>query len=277
MADFNPYSAAAGHSPDFNPRALYSLNDAPGQDNSPASATTTRGPVSPSPFSPLTQAPAEPTISVSQRRRVSKPRPSSLLVGPRSQPPTQNRKSSSGISSPSSDPNVFSTPASAFASPGAPSVYLSPSSNLSPQRLSSYGVAEYTYSLPPTAADDGGFLLGGADVKSPDSDSDAGPLPAKRPLVRPQQQRVPPAHRIAGRVFEPPHWKQLLLHTVICLAAWPAIFFLLPLVRGSLFWTRTYVGLGCSAVGLIVGWSLLTLGRKWLESAGEQRSVRLSD
>jgi hypothetical protein len=134
---------------------------------------------------------------------------------------------------------------------------------------SAYYLKADDYSLPPTADATKGLL---------DDDSKyyretifpGGPSPLP-PSRRQPSLQAPPGATWWTRTFEPPDWKQLAVHIMLCLIAFPAISLILPLAQGSIFWVRVYVSLGCSLVGLSIGYSLLQLVRKWIEAAGEIR------
>ncbi|KAF8607475.1 hypothetical protein BDV93DRAFT_519523 [Ceratobasidium sp. AG-I] len=68
--------------------------------------------------------------------------------------------------------------------------------------------------------------------------------------------------------FEPAPVLPLLVHAILCLAAFPIMFYLTTEANGlSMFWTRVIVGCICGAVGLTLGVSLLDLSRRGIEAA----------
>ncbi|KAL0961471.1 hypothetical protein HGRIS_006415 [Hohenbuehelia grisea] len=68
--------------------------------------------------------------------------------------------------------------------------------------------------------------------------------------------------------FEPPDWRWILLHVLLCLVAYPSLWLFVFLAKNkSLFWTRAFVGVGCGIVGFWLGWSLINLGRAFVEAA----------
>ncbi|KAF8990223.1 hypothetical protein BDQ17DRAFT_1372225 [Cyathus striatus] len=68
--------------------------------------------------------------------------------------------------------------------------------------------------------------------------------------------------------FEAPNWRQLLIHVVLCLIAYPILQIFVVIARNkSLFWSRLFVGAGCGLLGFVLGVSLLQLGRNILEAA----------
>ena len=84
-----------------------------------------------------------------------------------------------------------------------------------------------------------------------------------------QTQRAPTRRHPFASQFEAPDWQQLVIHTVICLLAYPLLL-LVVFVASSrpLFWTRTIVGLGCGIIGFTLGLIPLAVGQKFLEAAG---------
>ncbi|CUA69403.1 ATP-binding cassette sub-family C member 8 [Rhizoctonia solani] len=68
--------------------------------------------------------------------------------------------------------------------------------------------------------------------------------------------------------FEPAPVLPLIIHTLLCIAAFPIIYYLSPLANGlSMFWARVIVGGIAGAVGLSLGVSLLDLARRGIEAA----------
>jgi hypothetical protein len=151
----------------------------------------------------------------------------------------------------------------------------SPPTSLTP----SYRIGAHDYSLPPTA-DASRRLLD-------DEYYDPGPKPELEWSASGTPSPLQPVRRVSSlpsasrnreegwwsRHFEPPEWRPLAVHTALCLIAYPVVSLLLPLARGSIFWVRAYVSLGCSVVGLSIGFSLLALVRKWIEAAGKRPTL----
>lgn len=68
--------------------------------------------------------------------------------------------------------------------------------------------------------------------------------------------------------FEPAPVLPLIIHAILCIAAFPAMFYLTTAAnRLPLFWTRVIVGSICGVVGLSLGVSLLDLSRRGIEAA----------
>ncbi|CAE6465347.1 unnamed protein product [Rhizoctonia solani] len=68
--------------------------------------------------------------------------------------------------------------------------------------------------------------------------------------------------------FEPAPVLPLVIHTLLCIAAFPIIYYLSPVADGlSMFWARVVVGGIAGAVGLSLGVSLLDLSRRGIEAA----------
>jgi hypothetical protein len=69
--------------------------------------------------------------------------------------------------------------------------------------------------------------------------------------------------------FEAPDWRQLSIHTVLCLLSYPLLLLVVIIASSRpLFWTRTIVALGCGLIGFTLGLIPLALGRKFLGAAG---------
>lgn len=267
---YDPYAAASTSqsSPSFHPQDLYELD---GLSSRPASLASRSHPpgLTPAHYSygdlqpPSTPRGAPPT----QRKRLTKPRPPSLSFAPRQLATARSFDGAGSV--PNSAQTLFrASPSSASAlypSPG--SLHRTPSSEFTSthqSRLSSsYSLSQYDYSLPPSA-DDTVFLLDKKDGRSLSSALPPRKLGASLPgggaRLRPPRRKG---------LFENPPWVQLAIHAALCIIAWPMLFFLVPLVRASLFWTRAYVSVLCSTVGLAIGFSLLELVRRWSEAAGE--------
>lgn len=70
--------------------------------------------------------------------------------------------------------------------------------------------------------------------------------------------------------FEAPQWRNILIHTAMCLVSYPTLLAVMLVARNkSLFWTRFIVGVGCGVVGLCLGYSLLMLAKSHLEAASK--------
>ncbi|KAJ1308925.1 hypothetical protein OPQ81_004610 [Rhizoctonia solani] len=68
--------------------------------------------------------------------------------------------------------------------------------------------------------------------------------------------------------FEPAPVLPLVIHTILCMIAFPIIYYLSPVANGlSMFWARVIVGGICGAVGLSLGVNLLDLSRRGIEAA----------
>ncbi|CAE6420807.1 unnamed protein product [Rhizoctonia solani] len=68
--------------------------------------------------------------------------------------------------------------------------------------------------------------------------------------------------------FEPAPVLPLIIHTLLCVAAFPLIYYLSPVADGlSLFWARVVVGGIAGTVGLCLSVSLLDLSRRGIEAA----------
>jgi len=75
--------------------------------------------------------------------------------------------------------------------------------------------------------------------------------------------------------FEPPRWRIILIHVLMCIVAYPllTITAVVATKGKTLFWTRLIVGLGCGIVGFALGLSLLALARAFLEAASKRLGV----
>ncbi|KAF8604938.1 hypothetical protein BDV93DRAFT_605807 [Ceratobasidium sp. AG-I] len=94
--------------------------------------------------------------------------------------------------------------------------------------------------------------------------------PQRHPSETSQHLHVVPEPRPRGWLgrFEPIPLVPLLVHALLCFAAFPIVFFIARAASGiSLFWSRLIVGGLCGAVGLILGVSLLDLSRRSMEAA----------
>ncbi|CAE6446357.1 unnamed protein product [Rhizoctonia solani] len=68
--------------------------------------------------------------------------------------------------------------------------------------------------------------------------------------------------------FEPTPIIPLIIHTLLCIAAFPLIFYLSPKANGlSVFWARVIVGAIAGALGLSLSVSLMDLARRGIEAA----------
>ncbi|KAJ7590809.1 hypothetical protein C8J56DRAFT_1003458 [Mycena floridula] len=71
-----------------------------------------------------------------------------------------------------------------------------------------------------------------------------------------------------SEVFAPPEWSPILIHAAFCLLSLPVLLAAASLAQErSLFWTRTIVSAASGAVGLALGFSLIELGRRFIEAA----------
>ncbi|KAF4602487.1 hypothetical protein EYR40_005696 [Pleurotus pulmonarius] len=71
-----------------------------------------------------------------------------------------------------------------------------------------------------------------------------------------------------ARSFEAPDWRLLVLHTVLCLLAFPTLLVFTIIARNrTLFWTRFIVSIGCGLVGFFLAISLINMGKAFLEAA----------
>jgi hypothetical protein len=89
------------------------------------------------------------------------------------------------------------------------------------------------------------------------------------PEDRSQTRRASTRRHPFASQFEAPDWQHLLIHSVLCILAYPLLLSM-TLVASSrpLFWTRAIVGLGCGVIGFALGLIPLVLGQKFLEAAG---------
>ncbi|KAK1220247.1 hypothetical protein PQX77_016983 [Marasmius sp. AFHP31] len=72
----------------------------------------------------------------------------------------------------------------------------------------------------------------------------------------------------ASRGFEAPEWKKILLHVVLCAAAYPFLLLVVFIAQDrTIFWCRAIVGIGCGLVGVALGLSLVELAKSFLEAA----------
>lgn len=285
MSYYDPFTPSEKRQ-SFRAEDLYELESAPSRT---ASSNGTPGPNTPPGLQPnrresyfsVTDSAHPDVLSPStrtQRRRLSKPRPTSLSVGPTGSssrtlvPPVLGRTGSSSDSLGSTPPGsaggqvLFRAPPSAT-SPAAYGPYTRLSigafDDAHGRESKGYSIGHYDYSLPPTGDADTAFLLG---KPSPDPKRQLSQIPSPSPS--PYPSRLSRGSPQKG-YFEKPPRRLLALHVVLCLVAWPAIYFMTPLVRASLFWTRAYVGVLCSAFGIPIGFSLLELVRRWAEAAGK--------
>ncbi|KAK0216238.1 hypothetical protein IW262DRAFT_1449725 [Armillaria fumosa] len=89
--------------------------------------------------------------------------------------------------------------------------------------------------------------------------------------------------------FEASEWPKIIIHVIFCLVAYPILTIFVVIARNkTLFWNRLFVSVGCSAIGFVLGLSLLSLARPFLEAAtwamiihqshiNDAPGVRLSD
>ncbi|KAG8731824.1 hypothetical protein FRC12_019553 [Ceratobasidium sp. 428] len=68
--------------------------------------------------------------------------------------------------------------------------------------------------------------------------------------------------------FEPVPVKALVIHTALCFASFPFVYLLCMAASGlSLFWSRAIVGAVSGVVGLALGYNIIKLSRRGVESA----------
>ncbi|KAF9464263.1 hypothetical protein BDZ94DRAFT_1289419 [Collybia nuda] len=104
------------------------------------------------------------------------------------------------------------------------------------------------------------------DVSPPRDKSSSKTLPS--PALFPRGLPKPFTKHPFAQGFEAPNWTQLLVHVGLCLVAYPFLMIFIVIARAKpLFWTRFVVSLGCGLIGFCLGFSLLQLGKKFLEAA----------
>ncbi len=97
-------------------------------------------------------------------------------------------------------------------------------------------------------------------------------LKTPSPSLFPRGLPKPPKRHPFSQLYEAPKWKTFVVHTLLCLLAYPFLLIFVSIARGrTLFWTRLAVGAGCGVVGFLLGLSLIGLARRHLEAAGELR------
>ncbi|KAK0189510.1 hypothetical protein F5146DRAFT_628992 [Armillaria mellea] len=75
-------------------------------------------------------------------------------------------------------------------------------------------------------------------------------------------------HHTLKKSFEAWEWPKVLIHVILCLAAYPILTIFVVIARNkTLFWSRLFVGVGCGTIGFVLGLSLLALARPFLEAA----------
>lgn len=272
MTYYDPYVSVEQGRPSFHAEDLYELNrrsqtiSASGGPSVPPGLASLHRESSHSDHSyPEVLSPRKP----SHRKRLTKtrPRPASLAVGnPRTlAAPTTFSSASSASSAPGSAQMLFHVPPSvnAFSPAYGGHVHRISSTDFAQERVSSYSLGQDDYSLPPSA-NDTAFLIDKDAKRWPDASASAALPPGKRPLSLTPRARAPQRKGM----FERPPWGLIALHCMLCCVAWPTINYMSPLVRASLFWTRAYVGVLCSAFGIPIAFSLLELVRRWSEAAG---------
>jgi hypothetical protein len=88
-------------------------------------------------------------------------------------------------------------------------------------------------------------------------------------IGRDAQNQYPSKRHPFASQFEPPDWQQLLIHSFVCLLAYPLLLLVVVIASSRpLFWTRTIVSLGCGLIGFTLGLGPLALGKKFFEAAG---------
>ncbi|CAE7132623.1 unnamed protein product [Rhizoctonia solani] len=105
------------------------------------------------------------------------------------------------------------------------------------------------------------------------------PTPKRRTSVATQLPTVPITHTSAPdipwtitpggfmRRFEPiPVWP-LIVHTILCITAFPAVYWLCTAASGlALFWARAIVGAVTGIVGFTIGYNLIRLSRRGIDA-----------
>ncbi|KAK7039233.1 hypothetical protein VNI00_010138 [Paramarasmius palmivorus] len=68
--------------------------------------------------------------------------------------------------------------------------------------------------------------------------------------------------------FEAPEWKKILFHCFLCAISLPFLVIVRRFAQDkTLFWSRAIVGSGCGFLGFWLGFSLVELGKSFLEAA----------
>ena len=74
--------------------------------------------------------------------------------------------------------------------------------------------------------------------------------------------------RTSTRHFERPNYLHIVAHAVWCCAAYPIIYAGTAIVKDTLlFRARAIVGVWCSGIGFVTGWSLVALATKYAEAS----------
>ena len=74
--------------------------------------------------------------------------------------------------------------------------------------------------------------------------------------------------RTSTKHFERPNYFHIFAHAVFCCAAYPIIDAGTVIVKDtSLFRARAIVGVWCTGIGLVIGWSLVAFATKYAEAA----------
>ncbi|KAG9095076.1 hypothetical protein FS749_011137, partial [Ceratobasidium sp. UAMH 11750] len=104
------------------------------------------------------------------------------------------------------------------------------------------------------------------------------PPPKQQPLIATQLPTVPiplspfdrPWLKLGGRFmsrFEPVPVKALIIHTFLCCVSFPFVYLLCTAASGiSLFWCRAVVGAICGTIGLALGYNLMKLSQRGMET-----------
>lgn len=73
--------------------------------------------------------------------------------------------------------------------------------------------------------------------------------------------------------YEVPQWRLLIIHLGLCALAYPFLLVFVIASRGTtLFWARVFVSVGCGAVGVLLGLSLINLARAIMEAASKSHA-----
>ena len=79
--------------------------------------------------------------------------------------------------------------------------------------------------------------------------------------------------RTSTKRFERPDYFHILAHVACCCAAYPIVYLgAIAAKDKSLFWARVIIGLWCSGIGVVIGWSLVAFATKYAEAASEHFS-----
>ncbi|CAE6334687.1 unnamed protein product [Rhizoctonia solani] len=142
-------------------------------------------------------------------------------------------------------------------------------------------------SPPPSAFDPSKLGYQDAIKKTPGTSDDSLPLltprspptPKRRTSIATQLPTVPITPNVVPNIpwtvsfggimshFEPtPVWP-LVIHTVLCIAAFPIVYWLCTAASGlALFWARAIVGAVTGVVGFTIGYNLIRLSRRGIDA-----------